>query len=213
MFFARYEATLAAQKSNHSDTLKTQHELAVAYVNASKYDLAVPLYEATLAALKTDSGNDGRISLRSQFNLAYAYHWAGKIDLAVPLYEATLAAQKSKLGDNHPDTLRTQSCLAVSYGEAGTLEKAELLLKSTLDAQKLRFSESDPPTSAALPQFIHDFEELSEILLRHNKFSEAEPGLKLRLKVEERVELDDWTTGHRAYPIPAWRRDARFAQT
>ena len=87
---------------DHPDTLTSMNNLAMAYQDAGKLDLALPLFEETLRLRKAKLGPDHPDTLTSMNNLAMAYQDAGKLDLALPLYEETLKLKKAKLGRTIP---------------------------------------------------------------------------------------------------------------
>ncbi len=70
---------------DHPDTLNCMSNLAGAYRDAGKLDLALPLFEETLKLWKAKLGPDHPDTLNSMNNLATAYQVAGKPDLALPL--------------------------------------------------------------------------------------------------------------------------------
>ena len=74
------------------------NNLAVAYRDAGKLDLALPLFEETLKLRKAKLGPDHPDTLLSMNNLALAYQAAGKLDLALPLFEETLKLRKANSG-------------------------------------------------------------------------------------------------------------------
>jgi tetratricopeptide (TPR) repeat protein len=119
---------------DHLDTLSSQNNLALAYLEAGRLDEAIPLFEATLQALHTNQGIDHLDTLSSQNNLALAYLEAGRLDEAIPLFESTLQARRVQLGPDHIDTLTSQNNLAYAYLEVGRLDEAIPLFEATLQA-------------------------------------------------------------------------------
>ena len=126
------------------DTLASMNNLALAYQEAGKLDLALPLYEETLKLRKAKLGPDHPDTLMSMNNLALAYQAAGKLDLALPLHEETLKLQKAKLGPDHPDTLASMNNLAVAYRAAGKLDLALPLFEETLKLRKAKLGPDHP---------------------------------------------------------------------
>ena len=122
------------------------NNLAVAYQSANKLDLALPLYEETLAIKKVKLGADHPETLATMRNLGWGYQYAGQLDLAVPLLEETLALRKAKFGPDHPDTLHTMNKLAVAYQDAGKLDLALPLLEETLARRKAKLGPDHPDT-------------------------------------------------------------------
>ncbi len=113
---------------DHPHTLTSMNNLAIAYKDAGKLDLALPLYEETLKL------TDHTLALMKNF--AQAYQTAGKLDLAVPLWEQECIA-------NPKDTLLTIRVAALQawFGQNDRL-------KATV-ARALQFAkETQDPTIA-----------------------------------------------------------------
>jgi tetratricopeptide (TPR) repeat protein len=126
------------------------HNLAVAYQAANRLDLALPLYQETLAIKKLRLGLDHLETLVTMSNLGWGYLNAGNLDLALPLLEETLTLQKVRLGPDHPDTLGTMNKLAASYQDAGKLDLALPLLDETLTRTKRKFGADNPDTLGSM---------------------------------------------------------------
>jgi tetratricopeptide (TPR) repeat protein len=122
------------------------NNLAGAYRESGKLDLALPLYEETLKLRKAKLGPDHPETLSSMGNLAMAFDAAGKLDLALPLYEETFKLMKAKLGSDHPNTLTCMGNLADAYKESGKLDLALPLLEETLKLKKAKLGPDHPST-------------------------------------------------------------------
>jgi serine/threonine protein kinase len=131
---------------DHPDTLTTMNNLALAYLEADKLDLALPLLEETLKLRKARLGPDHRDTLNSMNNLAMGYKAVGMMDLALPLLEETLKLRKARLGPDHRDTLTSMNNLAVGYQAAGKLDLALPLFEETLKLTKVMFGTDHPDT-------------------------------------------------------------------
>jgi tetratricopeptide (TPR) repeat protein len=106
--------------------------LAMAYRDARKLDLALPLHEESLTLTKAALGLDHPDTLRSMNSLALAYGSAGKLDLALPLFEETLKLRMAKFGPEHPDTAGTMASLGSLLIEKRLFIEAEALLRECL---------------------------------------------------------------------------------
>ncbi len=122
------------------------NNLATAYRDAGKLDLALPLFEQTLTLRKTKLGPDHPHTLVSMNNLAAAYYGAGQLDLALPLSEETLQLRKARLGPDHPDKLQSMHNLALAYRDAGKLDLALPLFEQTLQLRKAKLGPDHPDT-------------------------------------------------------------------
>ena len=108
------------------------NNLASAYKDAGKLDLALPLFEEALELRKASRGPNHPETLSSMNNLASTYQAAGKLDLALPLFEETVKLMKAKLGPDHPTTLISMGNLASAYQDAGKSDLALPLFEETL---------------------------------------------------------------------------------
>jgi serine/threonine protein kinase/tetratricopeptide (TPR) repeat protein len=131
---------------DHPQTLGIMHNLALAYQDAGKLDLAEPLYQETLDLTIGRLGPDDPSTLTTMNNLAGAYRAAGKLDLAVPLFKETLERRTAQLGPDDPSTLITMNNLAGAYQDAGKLDLAVPLFKKTFDLQQARLGPNHPDT-------------------------------------------------------------------
>ena len=126
----------------HPDTLRSQNNLAYAYLNAEDLGRAIPLFEQALADRLRVLGADHPKTLNSRNNLANAYATAGDLGRAIPLYEQALAGCVRALGADHPQTLSSRNNLAAAYDAAGDLGRAIPLLEQAL-AERLRVLGAD----------------------------------------------------------------------
>jgi hypothetical protein len=134
---------------DHPNTLTSMSNLAVAYQDDGKLDLALPLFEETLKLRKARLGPDHPDTLTSMGSLASGYQAAGKLDLALPLLEETLKLMKARLGPDHPHTLTSMGNLAVAYQDDGKLDLAVPLLEETLKLRKADLGPEHPETLAS----------------------------------------------------------------
>ena len=153
------------------------NNLAVAYQDAGKLDLALPLFEETLKLRKAKLGPDHPDTLTSMNNLAGAYQAAGKLDLALPLFEETLKLRKAKLGPDHPDTLTSMNNLAVAYQAAGKLDLALPLFEQTLKLRKAKLGPDHPDTLTSMNNLAVAYQAAGKLDLAVPLFEET---LKLR---------------------------------
>ena len=116
--------------SDHSDTLASRNNLAVAYQDAGRLDEAITLNQQNLKDCTRILGPHHPDTLASRNNLAYAYQAAGRLDEAIALYEQTLEDRTRILGPDHPDTLISRYNLTSAYRAAGRAEEAEKLFET-----------------------------------------------------------------------------------
>jgi eukaryotic-like serine/threonine-protein kinase len=110
--------------ADHPATLDSMNNLAMAYHDAGRLDMAIPVLATTLERRRIILGADHRDTIETMNDLAVAFWQAGQPATAIPLYEATLVKVRGTLGEDHTDTLNIMDNLAVAYAAAGLPEKA-----------------------------------------------------------------------------------------
>ena len=116
--------------------LKSMNNLAGGYRDAGKLDRALPLYEETVALMKTKLGPCHPDTLKSMASLAAGYWSMKRLDKSVRRFKEVLTLLEKKLGRDHPDTLITVANLGVNYKDAGRLTEAIPLLEEAYQAAK-----------------------------------------------------------------------------
>ncbi|MEX0586923.1 MAG: tetratricopeptide repeat protein, partial [Pirellulales bacterium] len=144
-------------------TLHAQTSLALAYHDAGKLDLALPLYDQTLKLRKARLGADHPDTLWSMNNLACAYQHDGKIERALALHEETFKLRKAKLGADHPDALTSMNNLAIAYRAAGKSEQALPLFEETLNRSKAKLGVDHPRTLASMNNLAHAYRDAGKL--------------------------------------------------
>ncbi len=109
---------------DHPTTLDSMNNLAMAYHDAGRLDMAIPVLATTLEKRRILLGADHRDTIETTNDLAVAFWQAGQPAKAIPLYEATLVKVRATLGEDHTDTFNIMDNLAVAYAAAGFPEKA-----------------------------------------------------------------------------------------
>ena len=106
----------------HSDTLRSMHNLALTYNELGRSNEAIKVHEACLEIRKKVLGEEHPDTLWSMNGLAVTYDRLGRWNEAVRVFEACLEIGKRVLGEEHPDTLQSMNNLAVTYDKPGTVE-------------------------------------------------------------------------------------------
>lgn len=130
----------------HKNTLTSTSELARAYLEAGKLDLALPLFKEIFTLEKNKLGAEHLDTLYSMLNLGVVYQEAGKLDLALPLFEECLKLSKDKLGINHPLTMACMTRLAYFYQRDDKLGLAIPLLEEVFKLRKNQLGTEHPET-------------------------------------------------------------------
>jgi hypothetical protein len=145
-FQAARQLYTAHRGPDHTDTLKTMHNLANSYADAGRSHEALKLREETLRLMKAKLGPDAADTLKSMNTLAESYRAAGRSREALKLHEETLRLMKAKLGPDYPDTLHSMINLANSYDAAGRTQEALKLREETLPLTKAKLGPDHPDT-------------------------------------------------------------------
>ena len=88
---------------DHPETLRSTNNLALAYLDATRFDRAIPLLERTTWSCRRPAGRGpSRVGSARSSSLALAYTEAGQPDRAIPLQERALAGQRAELDDGSP---------------------------------------------------------------------------------------------------------------
>ena len=110
--------------SDHSDTLASRNNLAVAYQDAGRLDEAITLNQQNLKDCTRILGPHHPDTLASRNNLALTYQDANRLDKAITLHEQDFDDSTRTMGPHHPNTLASRNNLAVAYQHAGRLNEA-----------------------------------------------------------------------------------------
>jgi tetratricopeptide (TPR) repeat protein len=198
--------------------------LANGYHAARQFDRALPLFEETLALMKSKLGPDHPDTLTAANDLAATYWSAKRLDRSIPLLEECLALQRVKSGEDHPYTMMTKANLGVNYRKAGRLTEALPLLEEANRAVRkyptlrlirgplrdayFKSGRNDEAAAvaeemltddraaypASSPQLAGALAQTGLSLLKAEHWTEAEAVLREALTIREAKEPDAWTT-------------------
>ncbi len=145
--FVKSRETLALELGpDHSETLDSVIQLAMAHAEAGQVDRALPLLERAVATRERKLGPDHAEALASVIQLATAHAEAGQVDRALPLLERAVATRERKLGPDHPDTLVGMGHLASAYQKAGQVDRALPLLERAVATRERKLGPDHPQT-------------------------------------------------------------------
>jgi serine/threonine-protein kinase len=145
-FQRAFDLRRAILGGSQPETLESMNNLASAYHDAGRLDLAIPLLGATLAKRRALLGEDHRDTIETMNDLAVAYWKDGQVPKAIPLYEATLAKIRVELGDEHVDTLTIMDNLAVAYAANGKPQQAIPIQEKALAKLRAKLGDEHPAT-------------------------------------------------------------------
>jgi eukaryotic-like serine/threonine-protein kinase len=201
-FLIRSEALRRQQLGpEHPDTLTSMNNLALAYYDAGKRDLALALFEETLKLRKAKLGPEHPDTLASMDNLAHAYLLAGKLNLALPLFEETLKLRKAKLGPEHPETFKTMDLLTTAYQDAGKLDLALPLFEETLKLRKAKLGPEHPDTSTSMNNLALAYHSAGKLDLAVPLYEETLKLKKVKLGPEHPLTLTTMNNLASAYRV------------
>jgi eukaryotic-like serine/threonine-protein kinase len=169
----------------HPDTLHTQANLGVNYVDAGRMSEAIALLEPALRLTEAKLGPEHSDTLFPRESLAGAYLRAGRTAEAIRLFEAVLRLRESAVGPEHPETLGTRMLLADAHESLGRLAEGERLRRDALSRRR----KAETPDS---PELAGDLAGLGSNLLKQAKWQEAEPLLRECLAIRAKAIPDDW---------------------
>ncbi len=172
--------------------------MALAYSDSGRLDLAIPLFEQTLASRAAKLGADHLDTLASRNDLAVAYKTSGRLDLAIPLFEQTLASRTAALGADHPDTLISQNNLAAAYKNSGRTDLAIPLFERTLAARTAKLGPDHPNT-------LNSRNNLASAYRDAGQFDRAIPLLEQTLAARARSSAPAIPTRSPASTASPWR--------
>jgi tetratricopeptide (TPR) repeat protein len=117
----------------HPDTLRSEHNVALALRAVGELRQARELDERNHRAMVTVLGEDHPDTLRSAYALALDLRALGENALALSLESDTHSRLTRTLGADHPDTLRSAYGVAVGLRMAGELVRARSLAEETYE--------------------------------------------------------------------------------
>jgi serine/threonine protein kinase/tetratricopeptide (TPR) repeat protein len=136
----QYGQALAVRREilgpEHPETLAVMDDLAGAYREAGRLELALPLYQKNLAHIRDRLGPAHRETLRSMDNLAALYRDLGRYADAIALHRVCSQTCEQVLGPTDPDTLDSINGLATAYLSAGRLGESIQLHEEVLERRR-----------------------------------------------------------------------------
>src|SRR5262249_36986594 len=172
--------------ADHPYTLTTLNNLARAYQDAGRLHEAIPLFDQVRGALVTKLGADHPNTLTTLNNLARAYQDAGRLPEALPLFEqAALGIAKRRFLHEHagliiPNTIR-------AYESARQFNQAEAWQRRWLAVVKQKAGPESPAYGGELAS-------LGLLLLKQEKWADAETVLRECLAIRQQTQPEVWTT-------------------
>jgi tetratricopeptide (TPR) repeat protein len=184
------EETLKLRKAKlgaeHPDTLHSVNDLATAYQAVGKLDLALPLLEETLKRRKETLGTDHPDTLFSMNNLAIGYRDSGQLDLALPLLQDAAAGMEKHQFQLQGANVVIGNLIAVCE-QLQQFNAAEPWRRKWAAVVRQRFGADSIHYAAELAL-------LGGILLKQEKWPDAETVLRECLMIREKLQPDVWTT-------------------
>ena len=140
----------SAPGADGSVLLTCLYNLAFAYHEGGKLDLALDLYKEVLGRQAGILGPDHPSTLLTMSALGVAYRDGSNLDLAVPVLERVAHKWEESRGADDRITLMGADNLASAYQIAGRLNQAVTLYEQTLEKKKSRLGRDHPSTLTSM---------------------------------------------------------------
>ena len=182
LFEKTLELMIAKLGADHPFTLLAMANLSQGYQSAGKMDKALPLLKKTLQMMTDKHGADHPDTLLAMANLAWGYQAVGKLDEALPIFEkAATGIELRRFQHEHaieiiPNTIE-------AYEQARQHGKAEAWERKWLAAVKA-------DAGAKSPAYAGELVALGMMLLKRQKWTEAETVVRECLTIREKTQPD-----------------------
>jgi DNA-binding SARP family transcriptional activator len=185
-----YEQVKAAQVAKlgaeHPSTLTTLNNLAAAYLADSKVAEAIKLFKQVKDAFVAKLGADHPDTLTALNNLASAYRAGGRLSEALPLFkQAATGIEKLKFQHQHAGLIVPNTVSA--YEAARQYDHAEVWQRRWLAVVK----DKAGPQS---PAYAGELAGLGLLLLKQEKWTDAEAALRDCLVLRQKAQPQAWAT-------------------
>ena len=173
--------------ADHPNTLTSMSNLALGYQDVGKMDKALPLFEETLRLMTAKLGADHPEHPQDHEQpRSGPTRPSGRLDEALPFFE------QAATGVEHRHfqleyAKRIISNTIDAYEQARQYDKAEAWRRKWLAVVEAE-------AGAASPAYAGELAALGLLLLKQQKWTEAEPVLRECLAIREKTQPDVWTT-------------------
>jgi tetratricopeptide (TPR) repeat protein len=174
--------------ADRTETLGDMIALGSAYFNAGRSQDAIRVLETAVKLKVEKRQGHWPDTVTARDFLAAGYRADGRWAAAEAQYLEMLKIQRksrNNYGPEHHETLRTMSNLAGLYHDLGQYAKAELLSTQALEAARRKLGGDHPKTAWLMGT-------LGSVLLKEQKYAEAESILRECAAIRARIMPDDW---------------------
>jgi tetratricopeptide (TPR) repeat protein len=172
---------ISVRGTDHPDIIESQQILAVAYHHQGKYKEAEGLNREILKISDRIQGSENPTTLTIINNLSLNLLALGRVSEAEVMQWRLLASRKRQFGPLHEQVAKARFNLAVTLEKLGKYSLAEEQNRLALEAHKKLFPSDNHPTT------MNILNTLGILLLRREKYKEAEPVLREVLKARREV--------------------------
>jgi tetratricopeptide (TPR) repeat protein len=164
-------ALLAISGTENEATARAANELAKSYVDAKRYDDALPLFQRALDYHVKARGELFALSRSGMNNIAGTLAFMGRETEAIAMGQKVLVLERQVLGADHPETIWFENNLANYYDRARNFAEAEATYRDVVARSRRTFTKGEWD----LGHFIYH---LGAVLAEEGKTDQARPVLE-----------------------------------
>jgi tetratricopeptide (TPR) repeat protein len=172
---------ISIRGTDHPDIIASQEILAVVYYRQGKYKEAEALNREILNISHRIQGSENPTTLNIINNLSLNLLALGRVSEGEVMQWRLLASRERQFGSLHEEVAKARFNLAVTLEKLGKYSLAEEQNRLALEAQKKLFPSDNHPTT------MNMMNTLGILLLRQEKYEQAEPVLREVLKARREV--------------------------
>lgn len=167
---------LAISGTENEATARAANELAKSYLDAKRYQEALPLFQLALDYHVKARGEHFSETRAGYNNVANCLAYMGREKEAIAVGLKTLALERADIGADHPETIWFENNLANFYERDHQLGQAEATYRDVLDRAHRAFK----PGEWDVGHFTYH---LGALLAEENKTAEARPYLERSVEI------------------------------
>ncbi len=172
---------ISMRGEDHPDIIQSRQTLAIVYHKQGKYGKAEALNREIMKKADKIQGSDHPSTLNIVNNLSTLLGELGRFAEAEAMQRRLLVSRERQFGSEHEQVVNSRINLATTLEKLGKYPEAEEQNRLALSAQKKLWPDDNHPTTLNIENA------LGIMLLRQEKYDEAEPVLRKVLKSRRKV--------------------------